>query len=110
MTQMAATAKLLGMRVVGTMAIATLTKDWGDYNTSSAQITQRIQDLSVDMVVILNTFEGQRLTRLETVLFSGVVHPCPFPPCIHLLSFVVCRVCLFLASVSVFVSRHHCSG
>ena len=60
MTQMSATAKLLGMRMVGTLVVDALTTDWRDYNTSSADLTQQIKDLDVDMVVILHTFEGQK--------------------------------------------------
>ena len=58
LAQMSATAKLLGMQVVGTLAIATFTTSWSAYNTTAAEVTQRIKDLNVDMVVVLNTFEG----------------------------------------------------
>ena len=57
-TQMTATAKQLGMQVVGSLVIAPITTDWSNYNTSSAEVTQNIMDLEVDMVVVLNTFEG----------------------------------------------------
>ena len=63
-TQLRATAAQLGLQVSGVQMVIAFGSDWSALNTSAAEVTERIQDMSVDLVIVVSGFPTPTITQL----------------------------------------------